>query len=230
MAKFVTALDVDPDLIEHYVDEALRVHEERLSRWLPRRYADRFEAVRQDGRTALDDTPDEVRAWVHRVISAAVCRRRGVVAILNTGPSLMLLGPTGCGKTHAAYAAVEALAYSGITFKWVFTTAADLYAKLRPRPSIDAEQEFNIFARAQLLVLDDLGAAKGSEWVEEVNYRLINHRYERELPTLITSNVPPKDLTAAVGERVASRLVEMAPRVVLKGPDRRRQRTEGSAA
>lgn len=209
--KIVTVHDFGAELDEFYVDEALRVNEERLRRAVPPRYAD-----------AVVDVP-EVDRWVRRVVGAAVHYRRGIVAVLRTGPSLMLLGPTGCGKTHAAYGAIRALAASGLTFNWIFTTAADLYAQLRPRLSVDTEREFLLHARVQLLVLDDLGAAKGSEWVEEVNYRLINYRYERQLPTLITSNVRPRDLAAALGDRVASRLVEMTQRAVLKGPDRRRE-------
>src|SRR5690606_7391206 len=100
--------------------------------------------------------------------------------------------------------------------------AADLYARLRPRHGIDSETEFRAIADAPLLMVDDLGAAKTSEWVEEVNYRLINWRYDRVLPTVFTSNVLPKELKVALGERVASRLVEMADRVTLKGEDRRR--------
>jgi DNA replication protein DnaC len=87
---------------------------------------------------------------------------------------------------------------------------------------VDSEEEFRRYATARLLVIDDLGAAKGSEWVEEINYRLINHRYEHKMPTLITSNLLPKELGAALGERVTSRLVEMADRVVIEGTDRRR--------
>jgi DNA replication protein DnaC len=45
---------------------------------------------------------------------------------------------------------------------------------------------------------------------------------DRELPTLITSNVKPADLKPILGDRVTSRLVEMTTRVVLKGDDRRR--------
>lgn len=79
-----------------------------------------------------------------------------------------------------------------------------------------------MLARCPLLLLDDLGAAKTSEWTEELTYRLINHRYEHMLPTLITTNLPTAELRTALGDRVASRLAEMTERVILTGPDRRR--------
>jgi len=162
----------------------------------------------------------EVAAWVRELVRLAVDPDEPV-AWVRTGPSLLLLGPCGRGKTHNGYAALHALSASGAFCGWVATPAADLYARLRPRHGVDSEDVFERHAKAPVLMLDDLGAAKDSPWVEEVNYRLINHRYERMLPTLVTSNVPPRDLAGEVGERVASRLTEMATPVVLKGPDRR---------
>lgn len=167
-------------------------------------------------------TDGAVAEWVRRVIRDAV-ESSGLISVTVThGPSLLLLGPTGTGKTRESYGAVRALGQSGASVNWVITTAADMYARLRPRHRVDSEEEFERYQKARVLVLDDLGAAKGSEFTEEINYRLINHRYEREMPTMITSNVPPKELSGALGERVTSRLTEMAQRVVLKGDDRRR--------
>lgn len=83
------------------------------------------------------------------------------------------------------------------------------------------EGEFQSIATTPLLVVDDLGATKLTEWVEEINYRLINTRYERELATVLTSNLLPKDLTAYMGERVISRVTQMTARVTLKGADKR---------
>lgn len=170
-------------------------------------------------------TDEGVRTWVAVLVRHALARRR-VVASVDGGPSLLLLGPTGTGKTHEAYGVIRGLAACGIRSRWVAIPAADLYARMRPRHGVDSEAEFAAVGGAGLLVLDDLGAAKSSEWVEEVNYRLVNHRYEHALPTLFTSNIPPRDLAGALGERVASRLTEMTTRVVLKGSDRR----YGSAA
>jgi DNA replication protein DnaC len=202
----------DREFDRHFIAEAIERGAARCAKEIPPRFADA---------TATD--PDVAR-WVRALAEAAVERMRGYVAGVSTGPSLLLLGPTGTGKTHQAYGAIRAIAASGLHCVWLATTAADVYATLRPRPKVDAELEFDRFASARLLLLDDLSAAKASEWTEEVNYRLINHRYEHALPTIITSNAAPKELAAAAGERVASRLVEMCQRVVLKGEDRRRNR------
>lgn len=167
-------------------------------------------------------TNPQVGEWVRAVVARAVQTSGPVMVAVSTGPSLLLLGPTGTGKTYEAYGALRALAESGVSCSWSCTTAADMYARLRPRHRVDSEAEFERYLNARVLMIDDLGAAKASEFTEEVNYRLINHRYENEMPTLLTSNVLPRDLAASLGERVASRLTEMATRVVLKGEDRRR--------
>lgn len=202
----------DRDLDRHILDEAIETGTARCAKHIPPRYADAFV-----------DEPDVAR-WVRALADEAVERMRAFVPAVKHGPSLLLLGPTGTGKTHQAYGAIRAIAASGLHCSWLATTAADVYAALRPRPKVDSELEFERYAGARLLLLDDLGAAKASEWTEEVNYRLINHRYEHRLPTIITSNVAVKDLREEIGERVTSRLVEMCQRVVLKGDDRRRTR------
>jgi hypothetical protein len=76
---------------------------------------------------------------------------------ITRGPSLLLVGATGTGKTHLAYGAVRALLTSGVNCRAIVTTAADLYARLRPRHGVDPEAEFERVARARVLVVDDLG-------------------------------------------------------------------------
>jgi DNA replication protein DnaC len=181
---------------------------QRPEQRIPARYA-----------TALATDPD-VRAWMAVLVRQATAERRVYVTV-TSGPSLLLLGPTGTGKTFQAYGMIRGLARLGVRAKSRATTAADFYARLRPRHGIDSEAVFEEYAGATLLVIDDLGAMKNSEWIEEINYRLVNHRYERLLPTLFTSNLLPKDLANTLGERVSSRLAEMTERVTLKGADRR---------
>lgn len=173
-------------------------------------------------RDAVLDRADVI-AWADELIGNALDEQGPTtVASVHRGPSLLLLGPTGTGKTYLTYAAMREIAVTGVRCNWRATTAADLYAALRPRAGVDSEAEFRRYANVRLLILDDLGAAKDSEFTEEINYRLINTRYEHGLPTLITSNVPVAQLGAKLGERVASRLVGMCQRVVLRGDDRRR--------
>lgn len=183
-------------------------------------------------RDALHTEP-ALRDWADTVANQARTHqvtRGALIAHAHRGPSLMLLGPTGVGKTHTAYGAIRDLAITGITTRWVVTTAADMYGALRPRHGVDSETEFRRYRDARLLLIDDLGAdRRPTEFTEEVNFRLINHRYEQHLPTLITSNVTPGELAGRLGDRVTSRLAEMCQRVILKGDDRRRGQN-GAAA
>ncbi|GAA3791926.1 ATP-binding protein [Streptomyces chiangmaiensis] len=173
-------------------------------------------------RSARVDHP-EVLAWTRDVIARAKAPNPGARRQITTGPSLLLAGVTGAGKTHQVYGAVRTLVEAGIAVRWRATTAADLYADLRPRPGHDTERQLETVSRCPLLILDDLGAAKTSEWVEEITYRLINRRYNLMLPTLITTNLAMRDLRGHLGDRVASRLAEMTTRVTFEPVDRRRQ-------
>jgi DNA replication protein DnaC len=170
---------------------------------------------------ALADHP-KIAAWT-RAIAAAGRPGPGGAPGIARGGSLLIVGTTGTGKTHQAYGAVRSLLRAGVRLRWHATTEADMYAVLRPRPGADTERELMAIARSPLLLLDDLGTAKASEWTEEILYRVVNHRYNEVLPTLITSNLAISDLRANLGDPVASRLAEMTERVVLEGPDRRRR-------
>ncbi|MGA5631406.1 ATP-binding protein, partial [Streptomyces lydicamycinicus] len=162
-----------------------------------------------------------VAAWVREVAQAGRPGPKGAPGIAQ-GRSLLIVGTTGTGKTHQAYGAVRSLLLAGVRLRWKAITAADLYAELRPRPGHDGERELMDLSRCPLLIIDDLGAAKGSEWTEEITMRLINRRYNEMLPTLVTTNLGMADLRAHIGDRVASRLTEMTDKVILDGPDRRR--------
>ncbi|MEV7427000.1 ATP-binding protein [Streptomyces sp. NPDC091212] len=172
-------------------------------------------------RNALADQPD-VLAWANNLLEGAAGR---IVKSIGHSRSLLLLGVTGVGKTYQAFGALRYMAPTGIRIGWTAVSSVDLYASLKPRNGIDSESVFWKYAKTPLLVIDDLGAGrKATEFTEEVNFRLVNHRYENQLPTLITSNVRPSQLAEHVGDRVASRLVEMCDRVVMEGDDRRRSK------
>ncbi|MEU9792924.1 ATP-binding protein [Streptomyces sparsogenes] len=159
-----------------------------------------------------------------------------VAADPGNARSLLITGTTGTGKTHQAYGALRRIAASGPqNFQMVAITTADMYGDLRPTSAAGAaEHRLRQLCEIPLLLLDDLGSAKASEWTEEVTYRLINHRYNHCLPTVFTSNLPPRaerddqdrplgpDLIAALGERIVSRLAEMTTLVPMTGVDRRR--------
>ncbi|MFJ5938590.1 ATP-binding protein [Streptomyces sp. NPDC093071] len=211
MARILAARNIDPAAVAALTDGPEPFSPlETLSAGMPPRY-----------RAAVADHP-KVLDWAREVTEAAVAPSRGARRQVTTGPSLLMAGVVGAGKTHQAYGAVRLLVQNGVGVRWRATTAADLYAELRPRPGVDSERELAAVSRCPLLIIDDLGAAKASEWTEEITYRLINRRYNLMLPTLITTNLTIRDLRAHVGDRVASRLRQMTTRVEFDEVDRRR--------
>lgn len=133
---------------------------------------------------------------------------------------LMLMGNCGCGKTHLAAAIISMLAHKGVP--GFFVVVPELMAKLREGIGTHDGKAEEIIATAknsELLVLDDLGAEKESEWVKEQLYMLINYRYEHELPTIITTNYDGEELENELGRRTMSRLVEMTRPIIIKAKD-----------
>ncbi|MEV4555717.1 ATP-binding protein [Kitasatospora sp. NPDC049285] len=211
VARILAARRIDPAAVAALSDEpAPYSATEALSAGMPPRY-----------RGAAAEHP-QVLAWVREVARQAVAPSIGARRQVATGPSLLMAGVVGAGKTHESYGAVTALVQAGIGVRWRATTAADLYADLRPRQGVDSERELAAVSRVPLLIIDDLGAAKATEWTEEVTYRLINRRYNHLLPTLITTNLAIGDLRAYLGDRVTSRLAQMTTRVQFEPVDRRR--------
>lgn len=135
----------------------------------------------------------------------------------SAAPGLMLTGPTGTGKTFAAFAAVTYLLAAGIPSVERYTEP-QLLGHLRTE--IDqAEDVLTRLEEAPLILLDDLGSARHTEWAEEVIYRLVDARYAEQAPLIVATNLPRRDLADRLGARVASRLLEMCEIVPILGPD-----------
>ncbi len=92
----------------------------------------------------------------------------------------------------------------------LFTVVPDLLDHLRstfgPSSEVGYDERFEQVRSVGLLVLDDLGTESATGWAREKLYQLLNHRYNQELPTIITSNRAPDSLDP----RVLSRMSQMA--------------------
>lgn len=191
-------------MAEPYDDDA-ELHAE----WLEKQRAFRVEAWRKRipaSMRAKGELHVEVAAWVAGLVHD------------KSAANLLLVGPVGTGKTwscwHAATVALEA--------GWL--GAPVLYGAYEWRqlttPPVN-ELDLRDAARSDLLILDDPGAMRLGAWELEHLYGVIDYRWNHQLPTVITSNVP--DLRGMLGERIASRLADNVVVVVLDGPDRRRE-------
>lgn len=135
--------------------------------------------------------------------------------------SLLLVGDIGTGKTHQAYGAlrlaVTIAAQRGEAITPAAVTHATLNAEIRP-----GGDGLDRYLAADILLLDDLGAAHVTSWNADAAYRLVDHRWAERLPTIITTNLGAADIDAVLGPRLTSRVFGMCQRVALTGADRRR--------
>jgi DNA replication protein DnaC len=140
----------------------------------------------------------------------------------NQGHSMMLTGRTGCGKTHLAIAAAKQLSRQAI-----FVTVPELLLEIRSTFNGEDSESRLIrrYARAELLVLDDLGAEKTTEYSIQTLYTIISRRNREEAQTIVTTNLDLTQIAESLGDRIASRLAEMKI-VKINMPDYRQKRWE----
>lgn len=138
-------------------------------------------------------------------------------------PVLFLTGERGTGKTHLACGILREV-FERHAVRGQFWPVVDLLDRLRRASDPDRATETvddvqEQLLRVPLLVLDDLGAHRGTEWAEERLFALVDGRYRESLPMVVTSNVTLQELAP----RVRSRLVDTSSSVVVQvhGPDRR---------
>jgi DNA replication protein DnaC len=170
--------------------------------------------------------------------AARALARRFVESWPAVGAGLLLMGPVGVGKTHLAVAILKEVVEKGA--RGLFCDFSDLLDRIQATFSRDnddsADEILAPYRDAELLVLDELGARRPSDWVREVLYGLLNARYNRKLTTILTTNFgdePQKSggetLELRVGVPIRSRLAEMCQLVAMTGKDYRREVKPGRA-
>lgn len=121
---------------------------------------------------------------------------------------LVLHGGVGVGKTHLAAAIANAYASRNIQASVYFRVVPDLLDQLRatfdPETGVAYDERFHQIRNANLLVLDDLGTENSTAWASEKLFQIINHRYNEQLPTVITSNAK----LDRIEDRIVSRMLD----------------------
>ena len=134
---------------------------------------------------------------------------------------LMIIGSVGTGKTHLAASIANYMVERGVPTQ--FGTYIDFLEAIRQEYDAEGKREkLSRIKNTMMLVIDDLGKEKRTEWTQQTLYDVINYRYEHRLPIVITSNMEPDAMKAHVGDAVYSRLYEMCGAVIMNGKDYRR--------
>ncbi len=142
---------------------------------------------------------------------------------------LLIMGPAGVGKTHLAAALCLEIVRKGIACRFVdFRELLHRYWDLQEVPE-ERENLFQELVRVPLLVIDDFASRRMNQWEEDFIYRIINRRYEDELPLVLTTNFldeaegREETLEERIGYRMRSRLYEMCRTVFIQGEDYRKE-------
>lgn len=136
--------------------------------------------------------------------------------------NIVLRGNTGSGKTHLAIAILKIQASNNSRF----VTVPDLLLKIRSSFNGGPETEDEIireFSSIPILVLDDLGAEKTSEFAITTLYIILDRRIRDCRKTIITTNLSQVDIEEVFGSRIASRLASME-NIKINMPDYRKKR------
>ncbi len=201
---------------------------------IPRRYKDcSFESFKTVANTNLDHALNFARSLV--LDYPAVDR------------GLLFMGPAGVGKTHLAVSIIKGLSAKG--FACIFSEFGSLLKEIQDSYNpISKSSELRVLApiyQADVLVLDELGAAIPTDWVRDTMYQIINKRYNDNKLTIFTTNYGDelrtespetnsqprtfsrkaiKEMTTLeerIGSRLRSRLYEMCITVHMNGEDYR---------
>jgi DNA replication protein DnaC len=159
----------------------------------------------------------------------------------NEKPGLLLAGPPGTGKTHLAVAALRLLLARG--HEGIFFDYQNLLERIRAGYSealgTSSREAYRVALETEILLLDDLGAHRVTDWVEDTVTAIVTYRYNHRKPLIATTNLVDPDMGGSVleksslsstqnfrttleqrvGERARSRLFEMCRVIRMPGVD-----------
>ena len=143
----------------------------------------------------------------------------------KNGDWLVLSGTYGLGKTHLALAVGRHVLkffakknaeknhgtlYTGMS-KVLFLSSSEMIQNIRDSydsSDLDERTLMNKYKNTELLIIDDLGTEKASEWQQEKLYMVLDHRYRELKPTIITTNLSADELREHISERLYERMIE----------------------
>lgn len=151
----------------------------------------------------------------------------------NTGRGLVFSGPVGVGKTHLAVSILQRLMDKYGVQGLFYEFGALLKEIQNSYNPVSQTTELKVLApiyEAEVLVLDELGSTKPTDWVRDTMMQIINTRYNDKKTTIFTTNYLDKrrkendeTLEDRIGVRLRSRVYEMCKTVIIEGEDYRKK-------
>jgi DNA replication protein DnaC len=154
-------------------------------------------------------------------------------AMMMPGRGLMFSGSSGLGKTHLAVGILKVLVQEkrceGL-FCYYQQLLKDIQNSWNPQSGTTELEVLEPVFNAEVLVLDDLGSVKPTDWVWDMVAMVLNNRYNHKRMTIVTTNfenLPAASAGASmtlgdrIGDRMRSRLLEMCREVKMQGADYR---------
>lgn len=179
-----------------------------------------FESFRPDG---IGLNPDKRKNLRYAYDTALAFAR-------NPRGWLLLKGGYGCGKTHLAAAIANDRLARGepVLFVLVPDLLDHLRATFAPTSRVTYDDRFEAIRSTPFLILDDLGSQSLTAWAQEKLFQLLNHRYNSQLPTVITTNRELEEIDPRLRSRLADSTLSAILTIV--APDFRQGGTDSSSA
>lgn len=201
-----------------------------------KRKRDRMQYLDSMRRTGFPDA--EMREWTFTKSDHTDQKNEGIarryVANFDTmrkqGTGLLLCGSVGTGKSFLAAAIANELISQGTPC--LMTNFSRIISRVSEKFGGD-QKYLDDLNRFDLLIIDDLGAERDTEFTWEKVMNVVDARYRAGLPLIVTTNLPLKDLADPSDirrQRVFSRLKEMCIFLEVNGPDRRNKKMRDKMA
>ena len=149
------------------------------------------------------------RAGTEKHLNACLAYTDKFDEYCKQGRGILFTGSTGSGKTHLASGIANELIEREIPVK--FEVVPELLQKIQATYSSFAESEDSVISplkKCRLLILDELGGEKPSEWTMTILHNIINYRYINYKPTIITTNLTTSELGNVLGARTVDRILD----------------------